>query len=74
MGRDDAGIRGGHAGGEFPLILGMMMYEGEPAVIQKVLSQLPEDVRPFVAQAARQAFAAHSERVHGTATPVRSRS
>ncbi len=57
---------------EMPLILGMMMYEGDPAVLEKVLSQMPADVRPFLEGAARQAFAAHSERVHGTATPPRS--
>ncbi len=54
------------------LILGMMMYEGDPAVVEKMLSQMPADIRPVLEDAAKQAFAAHSERVHGTATPPRS--
>ena len=57
---------------QLPLILGMMMYEGDPAVIEKVLSQMPADVRPMVEGAAHQAFTDHAERVYGTATPPRS--
>ena len=56
---------------KLPLMLGMMIYEGDPEVIQKVLSVMPEEARPAIMAASVQAFAAHSELVHGTATPPR---
>jgi hemerythrin-like domain-containing protein len=58
---------------KLPLMFGMMVYEGDPEVIQKVLSTMPEEMRPAVMAASVQAFAAHSERVHGAATPPRSK-
>jgi hemerythrin-like domain-containing protein len=57
---------------KLPLMFGMMVYEGEPEVLDKVLSAMPEEVRPAIMAASVQAFAAHSEVVHGTATPPRS--
>jgi hemerythrin-like domain-containing protein len=56
------------------LMFGMTIYEAEPAVIEKVLSNLPEEARPQMLESGRQAFAAYSERVHRTATPPRSTS
>jgi hemerythrin-like domain-containing protein len=58
---------------KLPLMFGMMVYEGDPEVIQKVLSTMPEEMRPAVMAASVQAFTAHSEQVHGTATPPRSK-
>jgi hypothetical protein len=51
---------------------GMLMYEGEPEVIDLAIATLPLEVRTVIRQRAAQAFAAHSERIHGTATPPRS--
>jgi DUF438 domain-containing protein len=53
------------------LLFGMFMYESDPDVIQEVLSQMPPEARPVMKERASQAFASHSERVHGTATPPR---
>jgi hypothetical protein len=54
-----------------PLIFGMVMYEGDPEVIRQILSQMPPEMRPVMKEQAARAFASHSERVHGTATPRR---
>jgi hemerythrin-like domain-containing protein len=54
-----------------PLIFGMVMYEGDPEVIQLILSQMPPEMRAVMKEQASRAFASHSERVHGTATPPR---
>jgi iron-sulfur cluster repair protein YtfE (RIC family) len=56
-----------------PLIFGMLMYEGDPDVIQDILSNMPPEVRPVMNEIAPRAFASHSARVHGTATPPRIR-
>jgi hemerythrin-like domain-containing protein len=47
------------------LMLGMIMYESG-------VNSLPADLVAALGQAAPQAYAAHAERVHGTATPPRS--
>jgi hemerythrin-like domain-containing protein len=57
---------------DLPLGFGMLMYEGDPEVIDQAIANLPAEARPVVKQLAAQAFAAHSEKVHGTATPPRS--
>jgi hemerythrin-like domain-containing protein len=54
-----------------PLIFGMVMYEGDPEVIRQILSQMPPEMRLAMKEQASRAFASHSERVHGTATPPR---
>jgi hemerythrin-like domain-containing protein len=48
-----------------PVMAGMLMYEGGQ-------ESLPPEVRAVLADAAPQAYAAYSERVHGTPTPPRS--
>jgi hypothetical protein len=50
----------------------MVMYEGDPEVIQQILFEMPQDVRAVMKELASQAFAAHAERVYGSATPPRS--
>jgi hemerythrin-like domain-containing protein len=55
-----------------PLMLGMLMYEGDPESVERVIATMSADVRPEIRQLAAPAFAAHSQRVHGTATPPRS--
>jgi hemerythrin-like domain-containing protein len=52
---------------DLPVLLGMLMYEGGADV-------LPRGLPPALLELAPRAFAAHSERIHGTATPPRSTS
>ena len=47
-----------------PVVAGMLMYEAG-------LDALPQQMREAVARVAPQAYADHSERVHGTRTPAR---
>jgi len=54
------------------LVFGMM-HEGDPEVMQGILSHMPPAVRPVMKDMSWQAFVSYSERVHGTATPPRSR-
>jgi hemerythrin-like domain-containing protein len=55
-----------------PLIFGMVMYEGDPEIIEQILFELPPEARPVMKDLASQAFAAHAQRVYGSATPPRS--
>jgi hypothetical protein len=55
-----------------PLVFGMTLYEADPELIQKTLSELPPEARAVLQERGPQAFASHSERVYGTATPQRS--
>ncbi|MEV5174323.1 hypothetical protein AB0L10_25340 [Streptomyces flaveolus] len=56
---------------ELPLVFGMAMYEGDPAVIKAVLAGAPLPVRLLVPVIGRRRYAAHAKRVHGTPTPAR---
>lgn len=58
---------------QLPLLFGMFMYETDPDVVVKVLLRMPAEVRPAIKEVASQAFGVHSMRIHGTATPPRSR-
>jgi hypothetical protein len=55
-----------------PLMLGMLMYEGDPESVEQVIATMSADTGPVIVQLAAPTFAAHSQRVHGTATPPRS--
>jgi iron-sulfur cluster repair protein YtfE (RIC family) len=57
---------------QFPLTIGLMMYEGDPYSIDQFIAAMPADARPGIRQLAAKTFADHSQRVHGTATPPRS--
>jgi hypothetical protein len=68
-------VRKGAAGadpGAVPLWFGMMMYEGDPEVVETALAGLPPAIRPVVRGGAPHAYAEHARAVHGTATPPRS--
>lgn len=54
-----------------PLEFGMMMYEGDPDIVQATISTMPDELRSVIEQIASEAFASHAELVHGTATPPR---
>jgi hemerythrin-like domain-containing protein len=58
--------------GMLPLAFGMVMYEGDPGVIETAISNMPAGVRPVIRQLAKQRFDDHSLRVHGTTNPPRS--
>jgi hemerythrin-like domain-containing protein len=55
-----------------PLMLGMLMYEGDPESVEQVIATMSAETGRAIRQLAAPAFAAHSQRVHGTATPPRS--
>ena len=54
---------------ELSLSLGMYAYEGDPAVIAKMLADAPAPIRWLVSRSADRAFRKHALAVHGTATP-----
>lgn len=57
---------------DLALMFGLVIYEGDPAVVDEIVGNLPEDVRPVIRDIASAAFAEHSQRIHGTTTPKRS--
>jgi hypothetical protein len=52
-----------------PLAFGMLMYEGDPAVMRRTLSNVPLPARLLMPIIAPRAFSRHARRVYGTATP-----
>lgn len=50
---------------------GMMLYEGDPEVIDLELRKLPTPVRRVLPPLGRRAFRRYARRMHGTATPPR---
>jgi iron-sulfur cluster repair protein YtfE (RIC family) len=54
---------------ESMLVLGMLMYDGDPEVVEHMMAAAPAPVRFVVPRLARRAFRRHALRVHGTATP-----
>jgi hypothetical protein len=52
-----------------PLAFGMLMYEGDPAVMRRTLSYVPRPARLLMPIIAPRAFSRHARRVYGTATP-----
>ena len=54
---------------EMALVLGMIQYEGDPAVVAKMLAEAPAPVRWIVPRLSRRAFRRHARVIHGTATP-----
>ncbi|MEU4407399.1 hemerythrin domain-containing protein [Streptosporangium sp. NPDC023963] len=56
---------------DLPLVLGMTMYEGDPEVVEEVLSRAPLMVRLIMPLVAPRLYASHAKRIYGTATPPR---
>jgi hemerythrin-like domain-containing protein len=56
---------------KLPLLLGLMMYEGDPQAVQQTLENVPPEARSFMAEMAPKAYAAHAEQLYGTPTPPR---
>lgn len=57
---------------QLPLFMGLLMYEGDAEIVEQTIANLPAEMRPVIRDIAAKAFAAHSERIHGTPTPPRS--
>ncbi|SCE46489.1 Hemerythrin HHE cation binding domain-containing protein [Streptomyces sp. DvalAA-14] len=55
-----------------PLGFGMLMYEGDPEVVEAALAHVPPEMRAMLREQGPRAYAAHAELIHGTATPPRS--
>jgi len=55
----------------FALVFGMMLYEGDPAVVDRAIANMPVQARPGIREAAARAFADHASCVFGTANPPR---
>jgi hemerythrin-like domain-containing protein len=66
----EAAAKGLHE--DMAVVLGMIIYEGDPDVIQSLLTKLAGPDAPVLRAAATQAFATHAQSVYGTATPARS--
>jgi hypothetical protein len=56
---------------QMPLIFGLMAYEADPGTVRDIIASMPPEVSSVIGDLAGQAFAAHAQRVHGTATPER---
>ena len=52
-----------------PLAFGMLMYEGDPAVMRRTLSNVPLPARFLMPIIAPRAFSRHARQVYGTPTP-----
>lgn len=57
---------------DMPLEFGMLMYEADPEVVERVVWNMPEQLRLVIRQTAAHSFAEHTRRVHGTDIPLRS--
>jgi hemerythrin-like domain-containing protein len=58
--------------GEMPLLVGMLMYEGHPEMVDRVVAAMPSEIGAVIREVAPREFARHCEQVHGTPTPPRS--
>ena len=56
-----------------PTIFGMVQYEGDPEIIDMIVSQMPPEAQPVIKDVAAQAYAAYAKELYGTATPPRVR-
>jgi hemerythrin-like domain-containing protein len=57
---------------QLPLEFGMLMYEGDPEIVDLAIARMPPHAGTVIRQLAARNFAEHSQRVHGTTTPQRS--
>lgn len=55
-----------------PLNFGMLMYEGDPQVIENAIAGMPPEVGPVIRRVAPQAYGAYAQSLYGTPTPPRS--
>ena len=53
----------------FLVSFGMIMYEGEPEVIDNIVADMPAGVRLFIRELAAVAYAGYAKKIYGTTTP-----
>jgi hypothetical protein len=53
----------------FPVIFGMLMYEGAPDVIEDIVAEMPAQVQGGIKQMASSAYADYANKVYGTPEP-----
>jgi hypothetical protein len=56
---------------KLPAVFGMIMYDGDRAVSDMILAEMPVEVQPAIRDLAVQAYAAYATDLYGTATPPR---
>lgn len=56
---------------KLPLVLGMVMYETAPEIVDMIVAELPAEIRPIIRDLATGAYAAHALRLYGTVAPAR---
>jgi hemerythrin HHE cation binding domain-containing protein len=56
---------------KLPTVLGMVLYEAAPAVVDMVVAEMPAEVQPNIKDLAATAYAAYAKELHGTGTPPR---
>ena len=54
---------------KLPLILGILMYEGEPSAVEDALEKVPAEARPVIVETAPRWYGDYAELVYGTRTP-----
>jgi hypothetical protein len=54
-----------------PVMFGMLMYEGDPEVVQLAVDNMPPEIGAVIKDIASQAYADYAKNVYGTATPPR---
>ena len=64
-----AAARAGTPRSQSLLVLGMIVYDGDPEIVAHMLSAAPAPVRWLLPRLARRAYARHARAVYGTPTP-----
>jgi hypothetical protein len=59
---------------KLPVVLGMFMYEAEPAAIDLAVAEMPAEVQPVIRDVAPKAYAAYAQELYGTPVPPRATS
>ncbi|MCU1681915.1 MAG: hypothetical protein JWQ81_2654 [Amycolatopsis sp.] len=54
-----------------PVMFGMLMYEGDPEVVQLAVDNMPPEIGAVIKDVASQAYADYAKNVYGTTTPPR---
>jgi hemerythrin-like domain-containing protein len=54
---------------KLPMVFGMLMYEGDPAVLRTMLASAPAVPRTVVPRIAPWVYARYARRIHGTSRP-----
>lgn len=54
---------------EGPVLVGMLLYEGDPAVVAAMIGRMPALPRLLLPRVARRAYARRAAQIHGTVTP-----